>query len=462
MTAPLGPLARPTRPSRSARPPEGPSDASWVGRPVRTLVLAACLLLSFASPAQGRTQAPTDSAAPAPVRADTLPAGDTKTAADARDSTDARSGTGDGVYDRPFVARAEAAGARAAVGGYAEGVAGYFRDAGVPEPFSMELRRFNLFLFSALSPRIRFLSELEFEHGTEEITLETALLDVEVSPSLVLRGGIVLPPVGYFNQNHDGPRWNLVDRPLVSTELVPSTLSEVGFGAHGELFPGELVVSYDLYLTNGLDEGVLLNERGRTHLPSGKSERQFAADANGSPAVSARLALARPAGGELGVSVYTARYNVDTEEGDRVDDPRRLTLWALDAGGELGPVQVRTEWALATVEVPPDLSELAGDRQWGAHLDLGLPIWRPDVAGWDDAVVALDLRLEHVDWNVGRFRDTGRSIGDEVTAVVPGISFRPVPGTVVRLNHRREWWRDFLANPREPRAGWQIGVATYF
>ena len=87
-------------------------------------------------------------------------------------------------------------------------------------------RRFSLFLFAPVGGRLRFLSELEFEHGTQEIAIETAQLDFQIDPALVLRAGIVLPPIGAFNQHHDSLRWDFVDRPLVSTEVIPSALSE--------------------------------------------------------------------------------------------------------------------------------------------------------------------------------------------------------------------------------------------
>ena len=148
----------------------------------------------------------------------------------------------DPIYDRPFISAF--GGGRTAVGGYLEGNTNYFSEDGVSEGFSMELRRFNLFLYSAIGSRITFFSELEFEHGTEEISLEIALIDFEISPALILRGGIILPPLGTFNQNHDSPKWDFIDRPLVSTQIIPSTLSEVGFGVHGQFFSNTLTVGY--------------------------------------------------------------------------------------------------------------------------------------------------------------------------------------------------------------------------
>ncbi|MEQ8331351.1 MAG: hypothetical protein RH859_12905 [Longimicrobiales bacterium] len=364
----------------------------------------------------------------------------------------------EGVYDRPFITGLGAT----SVGGYLEGNTNWFQEDGVGEGFSMELRRFNLFLFSAISPRVRFLAELEFEHGTEEIALETALVDLRVRPSLVLRAGILLPPIGYLNQNHDSPRWDFIERPLVTTEIIPSTLSEVGGGVYGKVPVGGGVVSYDVYLTNGLGDGVVENGAGRTHIPAGKREEQFAEDNNGSPAVSARLAVRRPGLGEVGASWYGGTYNTFRLEGVEVDDRRRVDLFALDAGASLGPVEVRGEAAWARIDVPPGLAELFGERQWGGHLDLVVPVWRPRLPGYADATVSAGFRVEHVDFNTGTFTSTGGPIGDQVSAVVPGVAFRPTEETVFRLNYRYSWHTDFVGNAAARSAGWQLGFATYF
>ena len=363
-----------------------------------------------------------------------------------------------GIFDRPFIGSV----ASTSIGGYLEGNTNYFVEDGVTEGFSMELRRFNIFLFSQISPRIRFLSELEFEHGTEEIALETALIDFSLSSALVLRAGILLPPIGFLNQNHDSPRWDFVDRPLVTSNIIPSTLSEVGFGAHGRLPTRSLMVSWDLYLTNGLGSDVVGNELGRTDIPSGKNEESFGEDNNGSPALSGRVALADPARGEVGLSYYGGYYNSFKLEGTVVDEKRWLGITALDIGASIGPASLRGEVAYASIGVPPGISEIFGHAQWGWHADVLLPIWRPALSGYSDATLSVGMRLEQVDYNVGTFTSTGRPIGDEVTAVVPMVSFRPTPGTVFRANYRYHWSTDFPGNPTNRLAGFQIGFATYF
>lgn len=363
-----------------------------------------------------------------------------------------------GVYNRPFITSV----ARTSIGGYVEGNTNYRATDGISDGFSTELRRFNIFLFSSLGPRLRLISELEFEHGTDEISLETALIDFEVSPSFVLRAGILLPPIGAFNANHDSPRWDFIDRPIVSTEIIPATLSEVGFGAHGRLYPGRVTVTYDAYLTNGLTDGVILNNRGRTSLAAGKHAGQFEEDNNGSPMLSGRLAISRRRVGEFGVSYYGGIYNKFAVEGVTVDRKRRLSIVALDGSTRIGRVELRGEFAAASIDVSDDLAEVFGRRQSGWHLDAVMPVYRPRIAGLPDAIVSLDLRLEQADFNRGRFASTGGSIGDDTRSVVAGASFRPVAGTVFKANYRRQWTRDLLNNAPARLGAIQFGFATYF
>ena len=84
------------------------------------------------------------------------------------------------------------------------------------------------------------------------------------------------------------------------------------------------------------------------------------------------------------------------------------------------------------------------------------------VLGLQNATLSAALRLEHVDFNVGSFSSTGQRIFDEVTAIVPGLSFRPTAGTVFKANYRRHWTRDLLGNPTTRMGGYQVGFATYF
>lgn len=374
-----------------------------------------------------------------------------------RDNAIDTTGVQGSIYSRPFIASV----ARTSIGGYLEGNTNYFREDGIGDGFSMELRRFNIFLFSSIGPRLRFISELEFEHGTREIAIETALLDFQIDPALVLRAGIILPPIGAFNQNHDSPRWEFIDRPLVSTRIIPATLSEVGFGAYGRWSLGRAVLTYDGYLTNGLGDGVILNTEGRTLLAAGRRDEQFAEDNNGSPAISTRVALQRRGIGEIGLSYYGAIYNSFRSEGVEVDARHAVRVTAIDFNSAIGAMTLRGELASARIDVPGNLTEVFGARQWGAHLDAVVAVWKPQFLGLRTSLNA-GVRVEYVDYNVGTFSSTGGSIRDDIVAVVPGISFRPTSGTVFKANYRRQRTRDLLGNPAARSGGYQVGIATYF
>lgn len=365
----------------------------------------------------------------------------------------------DAQYDRPFITLGKT---NTAVGGYVEGNTNYFSEDGVSEGFSMELRRFNIFLYSTIHSRIKLLSEVEFEHGTEEIALETAHLDFEFNQALNARMGILLPQIGMVNANHDSPKWEFVERPLSSTAIIPTTLSEVGFGLHGKFFTGNIIVAYDAYVMNGLQDGIILNSEGRTHLAGGKSPEMFGEDNNGTPMYNAKVSLASKKAGEIGFSWYGGVYNRFTSEGNIVDEKRNLSLLAFDLSTNIKQLKVFGELAYAAVDVPADISELYGNRQYGTFLELSYPVLKRKMLGFENAALHVNLRGERADYNIGTFAHDGSNIGDEETALALGVGFRPSASTVIRFNYRHHWKYDPIGNPAARMAGFQFGVASYF
>ena len=80
---------------------------------------------------------------------------------------DERPFTPGGAFDKPHLFTA--ASGRATVGGYTEVHFRYEEEEGVVEERTFVPKRFNLFLHSVVSERLRMAAELEFEEGTEEI-----------------------------------------------------------------------------------------------------------------------------------------------------------------------------------------------------------------------------------------------------------------------------------------------------
>lgn len=368
----------------------------------------------------------------------------------------------DAVYNRPFLSYGKLP---VSLGGYAEANWQHLGTDGVTEGNQFQMRRLTLFVASTISKRVKFLSEIEFEDGTKEINIEFAAVDFEFNPLLNVRAGIVMNPIGAFNQNHDGPKWEFVDRPVSATQLLPATWSNVGFGVYGKQYSGDWVMAYEAYLSNGFNDLIINNTNGKTFLPAAKGNPdRFEESYNGVPLLTAKIAGKHQRVGELGLSYMGGVYNKFQDDGLLLDQRRRADVLAVDANTvfrRLGTV-LNAEWAWVMVDVPPTYSQQYGNRQQGGFLDIVQPIWRGKMLGYENSVLNLACRLEYVDWNMGRFRETGGQIGDEYRAIVPAISWRPGPQTVIRFNYRYSHTKDLLGNPPSRTAGLQIGIASYF
>jgi hypothetical protein len=368
----------------------------------------------------------------------------------------------DAVYNRPFVKPGRLP---VALGGYVEANYQYGVTDGITEGHQFQMRRLTLFISSSIARRIKFLTEIEFEDVTKEINLEFASLDFEFNPLLNVRGGIVMNPIGAFNQNHDGPKWEFVDRPLAATQLLPATWSNVGVGLYGKKLNRTWVVAYEAYLTNGFDDQIISNTENRTFLPASKrNPDRFEESFNGVPLLTGKVAVRHRLAGEAGLSYMGGVYNRFQDDGLRLDRRRPVRVYAVDYTTTLPRLHtaITGEWAWIRVDVPATYSPQYGRRQTGGFVDLVQPLRRGRLWGFDAAVLNAAVRLEYVDWNQGRFTETNGRIGEESWAIVPALSWRPTAQTIVRLNYRRQWAQDFLGNPPARTAVVQLGFSSYF
>lgn len=368
----------------------------------------------------------------------------------------------DAVYNRPFI---QVGKLPVALGGYVEANYQYLKEDGITEGHQFQMRRLTLFVSSTISKRIKFLSEIEFEDGTKEINIEFASVDFEFAPLLNLRGGVVMNPIGAFNQNHDGPKWEFIDRPISATQMLPATWSNVGFGIFGKKFTKDWVYGYEVYLTNGFDDKIINNSENKTFLPASKENKdRFEESFNGSPLLTGKVAVRNSKIGELGLSYMGGVYNKFEDDGLTLDKKRRVNVFAIDFNSTLPEIQtyINGEWAWVNLDVPDTYTEQFGRKQQGGFIDFVQPVLKQPMFGFDRSVLNAAVRLEYVDWNKGTFKSTGGNISDHVFSVVPAVSWRPTAQTVIRLNYRYNWQTDLLGNPPAKLAGLQFGFSTYF
>lgn len=368
----------------------------------------------------------------------------------------------DAVYNRPFLSTDKMP---VALGGYLEANSMYSTEDGVTEGLSFQARRLTIFMSASISKRIKFLSEMEFEDGTKEIGIEFAAMDISLHSLLNLRGGIVMNPIGSFNQNHDGPKWEFVERPDVAVNMLPATWSNAGFGIFGKGYSGNWVVGYEAYLTNGFDNSIIDNKENKTFLPSTKENHErFEENNSGKPLVTGKLAIKNRKIGEVGLSYMGGVYNKFETDGVVLDSQRRLDVFAIDLSSTIKKTNtfIVGEFVFATIDVPETYTQQYGNQQYGAYLDIVQPIVKRKILDWNNATVNIAARFDYVDWNKGTFNETGENIGDEIIAITPAISFRPSSQTVIRANYKYQWQTDILGNPPAKKASWIIGFSTYF
>ncbi len=381
----------------------------------------------------------------------------------AQDSTRVDSLNMDAVYNRPFLLKSKYP---VALGGYLEANTLYESEEGISEGFSTQARRLTIFISSTISKRIKFLSEVELEEGGKHIGIEFAAMDVNFHPLLNLRSGIIMNPIGGFNQNHDGPKWEFIDRPEMAVNMLPATWSNAGFGLFGKTYlSSNWTIGYEAYVTNGFDGSIIDNEENKTFLPASKENAErFEESSNGAPMYTGKVAIKNRKIGELGLSYMGGVYNSFEIEEIEIDKKRRLDVFAVDFNTNIKATNTTIigEYAWILVDVPSQYGQQYGSQQQGAFLDIVQPVYKKTILNWEDAVFSAALRGEYVDWNMGTFNETETNIGEDKISITPAISFRPTQQTVFRLNYRFNLNRDILNNPRTRGAAWMFGVSTYF
>lgn len=317
----------------------------------------------------------------------------------------------DAVYTRPFLGLGKVP---VSIGGYAEVNWQHISTDGVSEGHQFQLRRMTLFVSSSISSKIKFLSELEWEEGGKEINIEFAAIDVELNPLLNLRGGIIMNPIGAFNQNHDGPKWEFTDRPISATQMLPATFSNAGFGLYGKMYKADWMIGYEAYLSGNFDNSIIDNSQNKTYLPAAKSNPERFEEINsGIPLLTAKIATRHKKAGEIGVSYMGGIYNKFQDDGLQIDDKRSVRVFALDYNNTLPNLGtfITAEWAWVKVDVPETYTQQYGDRQYGGFIDIVQPVVKRKILSWEKAVVNVACRFEYIDWNVGHFRENNSKSG---------------------------------------------------
>ena len=396
-------------------------------------------------------------------------------------------GSGKLIYAKPFVSAP-----KTTVGGYMDfqyrtfkngsiGTGNTLNGVNTNTSSSFDQQRFVPFFYSDITDRLKVAAELEIEHGVRsksnsgsgiEVSLEFATIDYLIKEPLNLRAGIILLPVGKFNLLHDSPLNELSDRPLVSTLIIPSTLSETGAGFYGTFYPTRLSkLDYEIYVTQGFNG---YDNVGTPVITSGSSLRDArqrvstvddGLDNNNGKAVVGRIAFSPMLGIELGGSGYYGTYDPFSK--------RPLSIVAFDWTLQRGPFQLIGEaaWAYARdnskdlfgnpAADPAFAGQLLPQRMGGYYVQGNyhfmpefLRRWSPSHFTEASTFTAV-LRWDDINTN----QDVVGGPGD-LQRLTVGLNFRPVQDTVFKIDYQFNFENG--KNNRINNDGLVLSVATYF
>lgn len=133
----------------------------------------------------------------------------------------------------------------------------YNRPTKASQNAQADIRRFVLGYQHRFDDKTKVVTELEVEHAVSsasdpgEVEVEQAFIEHQINPTLALRAGLFLMPVGLLNENHEPTAFYGVERNFVETAIIPSTWRDggiqlVGAFDNGLTLQGGLTTSFDL------------------------------------------------------------------------------------------------------------------------------------------------------------------------------------------------------------------------
>lgn len=352
-------------------------------------------------------------------------------------------GSGRLLYAKPFLSAP-----KAIVGGYVDAMYNILSRQNLDNPSrnSFGQQRLVPFIYADITDHIKFAAEIEFERGATNapqtgdgsMSVEFAQLDYLVNEMINIRGGLLLMPVGKFNLLHDSPLNDLVDRPMVSRIVIPSTWFEAGAGIYGTLYPSALSkVDYELYAVNGMSQ----TAGAITDLGVRGARGSVSRDRDDSKNIVGRVAFSPMLGIEIAGSGYYGQYKPSAG----TTAAGHIGIYAVDWTLQRGPFELIGEaaWARMTnnnatgvAAAPIGPAGMFGYYIQGNYHFMPEILQRMAPSHFSEAsTFTATLRWEHVDTDTDN-RTIVNGVGNrrELDRLTVGLNFRPIPDTVFKIN----------------------------
>ena len=289
-------------------------------------------------------------------------------------------------------------------------------------------------------------SEIEYEHGGEDVGVEFLTIDYLWRDELNFRAGNLLVPMGFVNEIHEPNFFFGAERPEVERLILPSTWHENGAGVWGRLADR---IEYRAYVINGFD--------GQNFTSSGlRGGKQGGAEAIANDfAFVGRVDVDVATGFSVGGSVYTGQsgqeQTSDASGIDRDVPDAHTTIYELHAQYKAYGASLRALWTEAFIDEAgrlsrvlaapgPTSSPAIAHQLRGWYLEAGYDIL-PLFTASSRASIEPFFRFERYDTqrevsDLGSDLVFDRDRTKDVDLYVVGIQVKPIPQIVFKLDYR--------------------------
>ena len=325
----------------------------------------------------------------------------------------------------------------------------------------LDVQRLVLLMGYRFNDKTQFVTEIELEH-VEEVFVEQAFVNYNISNNVNLRGGLMLVPMGIINEFHEPTTFNGTERPAMDNAIVPTTWRELGVGVSGRF--NAISLGYQAYLFNGFKSTLGDGEGGISGVLKGsnglRGGRQKGIKSTiDSPTLSTKLDYYGIPGLRFGLSTYfgktQAADDIENIEGANIG----ISMVGLDARYAYDRFTARGQFIYASLTDTEAYNTLTG-------ADLGSAL-----QGWyiEGAFNVLPIQNEQKLFAFARYEtydthaNTAGSLVDneayDRTDITTGLTYHIAPGVVLKADYQ---FRSTAATANDIDDRLNFGIGVWF
>lgn len=308
------------------------------------------------------------------------------------------------------------------------------------------LTRNVLFIGHKFNNRISLFSEMELEdakvEGGEpggELAMEQLFVKFNVTNSVYISAGLVIPRIGIINENHLPTTFNGNSRPYVERLVIPSTWREIGVVAYGQ--PRSISgLNWSFGILNGLNSAEFGNGKG---IRGGRFE--------GKEATASNIAMT----GSLLYYMNDFRFQVSGYYGGSAGlspadaDTLNLNAGALGTPVILGEADVQYFGKgfgfklLGSAVSVPEANAIntaygnnVGELMWGGYAEVSYNLF--SALAIENKFMNLFVRYEILDLHAAMSENGIKDDYLNQNYLVAGITYMPVRGVAVKFDYTQQ------------------------